>query len=116
MEADVLKAEIVETGKEGNTRLVDTDRLGQSFMLLGAIVLFIHLSLTVLSLAVPAESSWMVFNMWGINRFVSVTVVCCVIIAIGWMLCRKAGCSFLGDEPQPVPGEKNALPDVREPQ
>jgi hypothetical protein len=108
--------EKAEEAGGGDSKLVDTVRLGQSFILLGAIILFIHISLTVLSFAVPAESNWMIFNMWGINRFVSVTVVCCVIIAVGWLLCRRKGCDLLRDQSQSVSGEENALPDVRKPQ
>jgi hypothetical protein len=117
MEAEEIGSE-KSAGRDvfGDSKIVDTGRLGQAFIILGAIVLFIHISLTVLSLAVPAESSWMIFNMWGINRFVTVTVVCCVMIAVGWMLCRKTGCDFLRDQSEPVPGEEDALPDVRKPQ
>jgi len=113
METEEIAAEKTAGGIAGDSKLVDTARLGQSFIILGGIVLFIHVSLTALSLAVPAESSWMIFNLWSVNRFVTVTVVCCVIIAIGWMLCRKNGCDFLRNETEPVPGEKHALPDVR---
>lgn len=116
MEAEESGAEKSAGEKTGVSKLVDTGRLGQSFILLGGIILFIHISLTILSLAVPAEPNWMLFNLWGINRFISVTVVCCVIIAIGWLLCRRTGCDFLRDQSEPVPGEKDALPDVRKPE
>jgi hypothetical protein len=111
-----MEAERPGPEKAGGAFAVDTGRLGQSFILLGAILLTVHVALTATSLVVPAESSWMIFNIWSIPRFVSVAAVCCVLIAIGWLLCKRKGCALLGNEAEPVPGKKDALPDVRKPQ
>ncbi len=95
---------------------IDTGRLGQSLIIFGAVLLVIHLMLTITSISVPAESSWMIFNIWEVNRFVTVTVVCCVLIGLGWLLCRGKDCSFLRNQSEAVPGEEHALPDVRKPE
>ena len=76
---------------------IDTSRLGQSLVIFGAALLIIHVLLTATSFAVPAESSWMIFNLWEIDRFVTVIVVCCVLIGLGWLLCRKKGCDAPGE-------------------
>jgi hypothetical protein len=99
MEAEEVAEKEAESQatREGERWALDTGRLGQSFVILGGVLLAIHLLLTATSLSVPAESNWMIFNIWAMDRFITGVVVCCVLIGLGWMLCRRKGCSFAGD-------------------
>jgi hypothetical protein len=90
--AGAQPADAREAGSEEIAFAIDTGRLGQALVIFGAVILVIHLLLTATSFAVPAESSWMIFNLWEIDRFVTVIVVCCVLIGLGWLLCRGKGC------------------------
>jgi protein-S-isoprenylcysteine O-methyltransferase Ste14 len=69
--------------------LIDVGRLGQSFILLGAILLVCYIALFVTSFFVAVEANWMAFNFWSVWRLGMVVTVCLLLIGFGWLLCKK---------------------------